>query len=122
MIGGCSCAIHGWGRVPSPSCPIHNRRHRGARPALRLVREPGSAEHGKGLSSEIEAHEELLLAMLKEHRASCQLCHDRDDLWVTCALGEVLRGAWFNAFLLLIQPSRWSTVETVRPFQMGGLS
>lgn len=73
-------------------------------------------------ADEIKAHEELLLALLKEHRATCVLCHDREDLWVTCALGEVLRSAWFSAFRLLMQPARWSDTETVRPFRIGGVS
>lgn len=126
----CTCAVYGWGRVDSPTCPIHNRPRSGRRPLLRLVREPAAAPPRPRSdappnvleSEEIEAHEQLLLAMLREHRESCRLCHDREDFWVTCQLGEVLRSAWFNAFRLLITPTRWSTTETVRPFQIGGVS
>ena len=122
MIGGCSCAFHGWGRVPSPSCPIHNRHRSASKPLLRVVRQPADVARETEMRNEIEAHEELFLAMLREHRDTCGLCHDRDDLWVTCRLGEVLRGAWFNSFRLLMQPATWSSIETVRPFQIGGVS
>jgi hypothetical protein len=122
LIGGCTCAVYGWGRVPSPICPVHCRNRTGGKTIMRVVREPGHVDQAAAMRDDIQAHEELLLAMMREHRTTCGLCHDRDELWVTCRLGEVLRGAWFNAFRLLQQPTTWSLVETVRPFSLGGAS
>lgn len=90
---------------------------------MRVVRQPADVVvRTTDMRNEIQGHEELLLALLRDHRASCPLCHDRDDLWVTCKLGEVLRGAWFSAFRLLMHPTTWSDVETVRAFSLEGLS
>lgn len=75
-----------------------------------------SREH-PGLAQTFEASERQLMELQHAHRQVCQLCEVTEDFRRDCRMGVVLREAWWEAWKLLHEPSRWTHVEVVGPLR-----
>jgi hypothetical protein len=69
----------------------------------------------RGLAETFERDEAALLQLLDAHRLVCPLCEAGDNLRSDCRMGSVLREAWWDAWRLLREPSRWTVVEVIAP-------